>query len=64
MGIAEKLPAGDRKFMVDFYNYHINVESDLEYHQCILDGSWPSAVTILTRALEDAKRKQKMEGRA
>jgi hypothetical protein len=29
---------------------------DLEYHQCLLGGSWPNAVEILEEALKKAQR--------
>lgn len=32
-----------------------NIGADLEYDEAVLDGSWPSAVEILERALEKAK---------
>ena len=39
-----------------------NQEADINYYECILDGSWPSAVTILTAALEKAKIAAKERG--
>lgn len=62
--IANKLSVKDRKFMVDFYDYYMNIDADLDYHRCILNGSWPSSVSILTKALEEARKKQAPEGRA
>jgi hypothetical protein len=35
-----------------------NIDDDLDYHKCILNGSWPSAVEILGKALERAKKLQ------
>jgi len=40
------------------YDYLLNVDEDLNYHQAILDGSWPSSVEILERALALARAKQ------
>ena len=42
-----------------------NIGDDLNYLECIMDGSWPSAVQQLTAALEKAKNhpNRKLEGR-
>lgn len=36
----------------------IDLETDNEYYQSILDGNWPSSVEILEQALIRAKEKQ------
>ena len=33
-----------------------NIDNDLDYHKCIINGSWPSAVEILGKALERARK--------
>ena len=54
--IQSKLPEREAKEFRDFVNEYVNIEMDLNYHQAIMDGSWPSAVEQLTDALEKAKR--------
>lgn len=39
----------------DLHNENYNIGADLEYLQCVMNGSWPSAVEQLERALEMAK---------
>lgn len=36
----------------------ISAEADNDYHKCIMDGSWPTSVEILERALKNAKENQ------
>lgn len=36
-------------------NQMVNVEMDLDYRRCILNGSWPSSVAILRHALAKAE---------
>lgn len=36
----------------------IDLETDNEYYQAILDGNWPSSVEILEQALTRAKEKR------
>ena len=43
------------KLVRKLQNLWLNTDFDLSYNECILDGSWPSAVEILTKALEKAK---------
>ena len=33
----------------------VNTQEDLNYHQAILDGSWPQATKILLRSLKKAR---------
>ena len=44
-----------KKVMVKFSDLWLNADEDLNYHVCILDGSWPSSEKILTESLEKAK---------
>lgn len=44
-----------KKTLKDFADRWLNVSEDLNYHACILDGSWPFAGEILTRSLEKYK---------
>lgn len=46
------------KAILEVYDYLLNVDEDLNYHQAILDGSWPNAIPILERALALARAKQ------
>lgn len=39
----------------ELMNTNYCIGEDLNYHQCIMDGSWPSAVQQLEKALEKAK---------
>lgn len=36
-------------------NENITLAFDLNYYKAILDGSWPQAIEILTRAIKKAK---------
>ena len=36
-----------------------NTRMDLNHHEAIMEGSWPQAVEILTRALAHAEEKQR-----
>jgi len=38
-----------------FADMWLNVDEDLSYYKCIMDGSWPTADVILTDALEKFK---------
>ena len=44
------------KHIKEWFNAYINESADNNYYHAILDGSWPSAVEILERALEKAKQ--------
>lgn len=48
-----------RKLINELMNRLCDVEDDLNYHQAILDGSWPSSVQTLTGALQIAMTKAK-----
>lgn len=48
------LPDEQRPFFEDMYESLGYVQNDLDHANVILDGSWPSAVPQLQRALEDA----------
>ena len=54
--ILSRLPKREAKELREFLNYYVNIAMDLNYHQAIMDGSWPSAVEQLTEALEKAKK--------
>ncbi len=41
--------------IVKLRNDYVNVADDLNYHQAIFDGSWPTSVEILERVLAKAK---------
>lgn len=43
----------------ELHNTNYNIGADLEYCQCVLNGSWPSAVEQLELALTRAKQIQK-----
>ena len=57
--IVSQLPEDDAKWLTEFYNKHLNICMDANYNACVLDGSWPSSVSQLTKALKRAKEKQK-----
>lgn len=44
-----------KSFIHELLNLLIQTEADLNYHQAILDGSWPTSVSQLRRALEKAE---------
>lgn len=46
-----------KEALKEFSKEWLNVSQDLNYHKCILDGSWSTAEEILTRSLEKAKLK-------
>ena len=48
----------DRVFLWKLLDDIYHAEADLEYKTCILDGSWPTSVEQLTRAVERAKQKR------
>lgn len=37
-----------------------HTDADLNYEHAVADGSWPTAVEVLERRLENAKAKQEM----
>ena len=43
-----------KKIMEKFSDMWLNVDEDLNYQNCILDGSWPGSVEILERSLKKA----------
>jgi hypothetical protein len=45
-----------RRMFDDIVDCLLHAEDDLNYHQCILDGSWPTAVKQLEEALANAKK--------
>ena len=51
---------GTRKQLVaaldELMNHLCDVEADLNYHQVIMDGSWPSSVEQLQKALKRARK--------
>lgn len=44
-----------KKAMKEFSDLWLNVDEELSYCRCILDGSWPHSEKILTRTLEKIK---------
>jgi hypothetical protein len=44
-----------RDLVDELHNALCETEDDLDYNKCILNGSWPQAVEILTQSLERAK---------
>jgi len=52
----------DAMKMVDYLsNELVQSQADENYHSAIMEGSWPSSVEILTRALANAKNFQREE---
>ena len=43
-----------KKIMEKFADLWLCVDEDLNYQNCILDGSWPTSVEILERSLKKA----------
>lgn len=55
-GILHRRNADEMKDTInDLMDANYNIGADLEYAEAILDGSWPSSVEQLDRALEKAK---------
>ena len=48
-----------RALIEELHNETGEAEEDVAYHRAILDGSWPSSVEILERALERARLQRK-----
>ena len=44
-----------KKVLEEFSDLWLNVDEDLSYHKCVLDGSWPTADKVLTAGLEKWK---------
>lgn len=42
------------------YDYILNIDMDLNWHQAILDGSWQDSVRILEQALARAREQEKL----
>ena len=56
LGIIEKRDVNELITLVnDLEDYRLDLEADIEYYHCIMDGSWPSSVEQLTNALDKAK---------
>ena len=45
-----------KKTLKEFADLWLNVDEDLSYYMCILDGSWPTADEILKLSLEKYRR--------
>ena len=43
----EKIPEEHRAFVQDLYDQLVDVEMDLNYYQCIVNGSWPNADEVI-----------------
>jgi len=59
-----KFSESDKKWLNEQFDILLNVEADLEYKTCILNGQWPTCIKILERCLENAylnKRQQELE---
>ena len=54
------LASNDIKFVKDamekFADLWLNIDFDLSFHMCILDGSWDTAEEILTRSLAKVRK--------
>jgi hypothetical protein len=46
----------DTEFLNKIYDDLNMTESELNHREAVLDGSWPQAVEILERSLEEAKK--------
>ncbi len=44
-----------KEILKEFADSWLNVSEDLDYYNCIIDGSWPQADEILTNSLEKFK---------
>lgn len=54
--IIAMLPEDAKQWMSRHYDTFLSISEDLSYRCAIMDGTWPSAVEQLTRALAEAKR--------
>lgn len=54
--IATRDPDALILLVEELLNMICNIGEDRSYKSCILDGSWPSAVEQLERALDKAKK--------
>lgn len=54
----QMIPESERQFFEMIYDQLLNTQFDNEYYKAIMEGSWPSAVPILERALANAKQMQ------
>ncbi len=45
-----------KKTLIEFSDLWLNVDFDLSFHMCILDGSWDTAEEILTRSLARVRK--------
>lgn len=52
------IPESERPFFENVYDDLLNTKFDLDYYKAIMDGSWPSSVSILEEAIKRAKAKQ------
>lgn len=53
--LESRKPTELRRLVEELFDELMQVEDDLNYHQAILDGSWPSAETQLEAALVKAR---------
>jgi hypothetical protein len=53
----EGLPSHQKEFFADMYERLCSAEFDTSYYRAILDGSWPSAKSILANALTKCEGK-------
>ena len=42
----------------ELMNELANIGEDLNWHECVLNGSWPSSVEILEQSLQEAQTKK------
>ena len=57
--VAGKLNEDDAKWLLEMGAEFAHRSMDRDYCQAIMDGSWPSAVEILERALEQARQTER-----
>lgn len=58
--IMEKMSKRDSKYIETLVNHYICVDDDLNYHEVVMAGDWPSSVEQLTIALAIAKKKREL----
>ena len=56
--LLPNVPERFRKQLEEFFHRAWTEQEDADYNNCILDGSWPSSVEQLERALENAKKRR------
>lgn len=59
--LALPIPESAKQQIETIFDLWLHTSDDLNWHQAIMDGSWPNAVTILEDALEKARNKKAEE---